>query len=107
MDNQHRKIAGYRELSQEEIGLMNAIKNQGAEMLRLQRQLHHRLTGTRELLLAASENPEHSAEYRQAAADELARFNGAEPLRWLAIGKTDIQTAVMALVRAVAQPADD
>ena len=29
MDNQHRKIAGYRELSESEINLMNAIKNVG------------------------------------------------------------------------------
>lgn len=29
MENQHRKITGYRELSQEEINTMNAIKNQG------------------------------------------------------------------------------
>lgn len=26
MDNQHRKIAGYRELSETEIGLMNEVK---------------------------------------------------------------------------------
>lgn len=30
MDNQHRKITGYRELSAEEIALMNRIKEQGA-----------------------------------------------------------------------------
>lgn len=29
MDNQHRKIKGYRELSKEEIALMNKIKEQG------------------------------------------------------------------------------
>lgn len=29
MENQHRKIAGYRELSQEEIDLMNEIKELG------------------------------------------------------------------------------
>lgn len=29
MDNQHRKISGYRELSQDEINLMNEIKAQG------------------------------------------------------------------------------
>lgn len=29
MDNQHRKIKGYRELSQEEIDLMNEIKTMG------------------------------------------------------------------------------
>lgn len=32
MDNQHRHIKGYRELSQEEIDLMNEIKAKGAEM---------------------------------------------------------------------------
>lgn len=32
MDNQHRQIKGYRELSQEEIDLMNEIKTKGAEM---------------------------------------------------------------------------
>jgi hypothetical protein len=32
MDNQHRQIKGYRELSQDEIDLMNAIKTKGAEL---------------------------------------------------------------------------
>lgn len=32
MDNQHRKISGYRELSQEEIDLMNQIKVKGSEL---------------------------------------------------------------------------
>ena len=32
MENQHRQIKGYRELSQEEIDLMNEIKAKGAEM---------------------------------------------------------------------------
>ncbi len=32
MDNQHRKIKGYRELNQTEIDLMNAIKEKGVEL---------------------------------------------------------------------------
>lgn len=32
MDNQHRKIKGYRELSQAEIDLMNEIKQKGVEL---------------------------------------------------------------------------
>jgi len=32
MDNQHRQIKGYRELSQTEIDLMNKIKSKGAEL---------------------------------------------------------------------------
>lgn len=32
MDNQHRKISGYRELTQDEIDLMNEIKAKGLEV---------------------------------------------------------------------------
>ena len=32
MENQHRKIKGYRELSEEEINLMNMIKKKGSEL---------------------------------------------------------------------------
>lgn len=32
MENQHRRIKGYRELSQEEIDLMNEIKTKGIEL---------------------------------------------------------------------------
>ena len=32
MDNQHRQIKGYRELSQVEIDLMNEIKDKGKEL---------------------------------------------------------------------------
>lgn len=32
MENQHRKIAGYRELSQQEIDAMNAIKAKAEEV---------------------------------------------------------------------------
>ena len=32
MENQHRQIKGYRELSQEEIDLMNRIKEKGKEI---------------------------------------------------------------------------
>jgi hypothetical protein len=65
MENQHRKITGYRELYQEEINLMNAIKQQGMPMI------------------AGIENVDG---------------------RWLDIGGTDLQTGLMALTRAIAQP---
>lgn len=32
MDNQHKKIKGYRDLTQEEINLMNEVKAKGAEL---------------------------------------------------------------------------
>ena len=36
--------------------------------------------------------------------DELARFRSADPIAWAGVGKVDIQTGIMALVRAVVQP---
>ena len=71
MDNQHRKIKGYRELSQVEIDLMNEIKQQGV-----------------------------------ALGELVAKLRATEGLdqRWLSIGATDLQTGLMALTRAVAQP---
>lgn len=71
MDNQHRQIKGYRELAQEEIDLMNEIKQQGVALGNLVNKLR--------------------------AADGLDQ-------RWLSIGATDLQTGLMALTRAVAQP---
>lgn len=94
MENQHRKISGYRELSQEEIDLMNRIKAKGAELLELQAEVVRHLDRQTGRFL---DNPcSTGAEYNA--------FMEAEPRRWASIGKTDIQTGIMALVRAVAQP---
>ena len=104
MENQHRKISGYRELSQAEVDLMNRIKAKGAEMLELQAELVDLL----KIHEAAKINAMDSARTSDCEAEEKAEFNrfhAAEPFRWASIGKTDIQTGVMAMVRAVAQPA--
>lgn len=71
MENQHQHIKGYRDLSAEEIGLMNEIKAKGEELGAL-----------------------------------VAKLRATEGLdqRWVSIGATDLQTGIMALVRAVAQP---
>lgn len=79
MENQHRKIKGYRELSQDEIDLMNEIKTKGAEL----GELVEKVTAVN------AGNP--------AARD-------SEAFRWAAIAKTDFQTGLMALTRAVAKP---
>ena len=98
MENQHRKIAGYRELSQTEIDLINRIKAKGGELLELQSEL------TQMLIQQGLDKAPEDADNTDCHA-EFERFHAAEPLRWAAIGKTDIQTGLMALVRAVAQPA--
>ena len=114
MENQHRKIAGYRELSPEEVDLMNRIKARGAELVALQAELIGRLDTDRETKRSAAIRSVAGKEFNgvqytehTGATDECIeyrRFMAAEPLRWASIAKTDIQTGVMALVRAVAQP---
>lgn len=96
MDNQHKLIKGYRDLSQAEVDLMNRIKIKGAELLALHAELVKYLAQSGREKADAVVNPECQA--------ELDRFLAAEPHRWASIGKTDIQTGIMALVRAVAQP---
>ena len=41
MDNQHRKIKGYRELSQEEIDIMNEVKAMGIKLGELVEKLEN------------------------------------------------------------------
>ena len=90
MDNQHRKIKGYRELSQAEIDLMNEIKAKGVELGELCAKLEERLS-------------EQSAVAVHDEAEEH-RIVGANPFRWLAIGRTHLQEGLMALTRSIAQP---
>lgn len=115
MDNQHRKITGYRELSREEVDLMNRIKAKGAELLHLQAELAgvlgtahvEKVNAARASLNGAEFNGVPYTEHTGGTEEchEYRRFAAAEPQRWAAIGKTDIQTGIMAMVRAVAQPA--
>lgn len=106
MKDQHTLIRGYRDLSNEEIDLMNRIKTKGAELLALQTELAGRLSTDAEVKAAASKASKRAPEDEGTPeCVELRRFHAAEPQRWAAIGKTDIQTAIMAMVRAVAQPA--
>jgi len=71
MENQHRQIKGYRELTQDEINLMNDIKLKGAELGDL--------------------------------VDKLQLYECTDK-HWVAIGRTDLQTGLMALTRSVAKP---
>ena len=105
MENQHQKIKGYRDLTQEEIDLMNRIKEKGSELLALQDELANRLNTDFEVKQVAARNSQlaHN-DFASPECQEFERFKAAQPQRWAAIGKTDIQTGIMALVRAVAQP---
>jgi hypothetical protein len=90
MDNQHKLIKGYRDLSQAEIDLMN----EGKELQAKFEDYHSRV---RAQIIASSSAPDLPKE-------EVERINRAEPLRWLSIGRTHFQEGMMATVRAIAQP---
>lgn len=96
MENQHRKISGYRELNQEEIDLMNKIKALGPaiEGVIIEVQTH---------IAQQRNNAAHGAGEDNGAVD-FERLESATPERFAALAKTDFQTALMYLTRAVAQP---
>ena len=81
MENQHRKISGYRELSQQEIDLMNKIKAKGNEL--------------GELVAELEELPALSFLDQQKHRSQCIRD-----------ARTDLRHGVMMAVRAVALPQD-
>lgn len=72
VDNQHQKIKGYRDLTEEEIALMNEAKELSVKVGEL--------------------------------VDKLNALEQSIDLRWVAIGKTNLQQGFMALIRSIAQP---
>ena len=98
MKDQHTKIKGYRDLSQAEIDLMNKIKAHAEQTEALVNEVGEHLHQQR----AKSIDPgTFDGDDSEA---ERQRLDRAEPGRWLAMGRTDLQTAFMKIVRAVAQP---
>lgn len=71
MQNQHEKITGYRDLTQDEIDLMNEGKALAVQV---------------------------------GAFVEKLQAHEHTDKRWVAIGRTNAQTAFMALIRSVAKP---
>ena len=107
MENQHRKIKGYRELTHDEIELMNQFKEKGKELLQLHERLSGLLATDAEVKLAAAVSSQLAPnDFGSDEWVEWERFKKAEPMRWAEIGRKDIQTGIMALVRAVAQPSE-
>ena len=81
MDNQHKHIAGYRDLTLDDVNLMNTIKAKEGEIAGLVRVVQGN-NG-----LASKAGPD---------ANEAARQ--------IAIARTEFEHAFMRLVRAVARP---
>lgn len=89
MENQHRKISGYRELNQAEIDLMNEIKALGPMIEAVLEKVKTHVDGQNSF---------------QLDPDVAVRLADATPHRFVALAKTEFQTGLMYLTRAVAQP---
>lgn len=97
MDNQHKKIKGYRDLSQEEIDLMNEIKEIGPQVQAVIEKVQKHISNQRYSCKCDAGQQVHDL-------DEWDRLESATPERFAAMAKTDFQTGLMYLTRAVAQP---
>ena len=92
MENQHKLIKGYRDLSQGEIDLMNEIKSAGVLLQstidKVQKHIDQQVD-------------QSYTEYNEA---EIERLEAADPYVWCAAAKADLQSGLMKLTRSVAQP---
>ena len=85
MDNQHKMIKGYRDLSQEEIDAMNLVKGR-------------------------AQNVSETVTYVERMVDKMPEdteaeiAEKAEAARWLNEGKMELQKGFMAVTRAIARP---
>ncbi len=86
MENQHRLIRGYRDLSQEEIDTMNKLKA-------LANTVGDACLDVRAIHLAMP----------HATVEERAERE--EAMRWLDSAEMQLQQGFMALIRSVARPA--
>ena len=92
MENQHRKITGYRDLDQAEIDLMNEVRQLGiAQEATLKKVEEH----------IFNQRSENAGIYQETVKQ---RMDNATPERFLALAKTEFQTGLMYATRAVAQP---
>jgi hypothetical protein len=87
MEDQHKKITGYRDLTETEIADMNEVKELGDRF---------------GVLIAKLRSRQHPVGNHPVASEQgqLPDYDQ----RWVSIGTTDIQTGCMALVRAIARP---
>ena len=88
MENQHKHIKGYRDLSKEEIDLMNKIKALAEEVGGLVKELEDKT----------------NEDYFSDDAEEVDEQNLVEAMKWVSDGKKDLQLGFMQLVRAIAKP---
>ena len=92
MDNQHKQIKGYRDLSQYEIDLMNRIK------------AHAEQTGELAIEVKNYITQQGVTALHEGSQDELDRLMVADPEGIHTEATMKLKTGFMLLVRSVAQP---
>ncbi|PRP68590.1 hypothetical protein BUE93_21350 [Chromobacterium amazonense] len=97
MENQHRQISGYRELNQIEIDLMNEIKAAGQALEQLCDKVRFHVTT--QYQIASNGHSEGISD-----TPEMDRLARAQPETWEGWGRSNFQSGLMYLTRAVAQP---
>ncbi|MGE1004209.1 DUF7681 family protein [Ralstonia pseudosolanacearum] len=95
MDNQHKLITGYRDLTEDEVALMNEVKAKASEVGTLVEKLRGRLPAFK-----IEGNPVQVGDQTLVAVSDEAY----ETDRWMTIGQDHLQQGFMALTRAVARP---
>jgi hypothetical protein len=105
MDNQHQKIKGYRDLSQDEIDMMNKVKNKGEELRALIAEVA--ATVVRPIQIMTDDaSTDGEGEHALVAGLELPSLEtGADsPTHWIRSADTSFRCGLMFLTRAIAQP---
>ena len=87
-----QKIKGYRDLSQEELDLINEIKQVGMQLSDLVNKVQMKII------------TDYNAASLRGDEQEIARLDSAEPTEWCDEAKRDLQVGLMKLTRSVAQP---
>ncbi len=97
------RMPRYRQLSASDEALINRVLEATEVLLQLHREVETHLRNEHEDRKRAATRifRQHNVNAEQ---DELDRFLAAEPMRWAAMAKTDIQRGCMALIRALEQP---
>lgn len=95
MDNQHQKIKGYRELNQDEIDLMNEIKEHGEVTKKLLQKVVDLRSEQQDSVLEAIPEPANS---------KLVLDQVEESIRCINVAAEALQTGQMWFVRAIALP---
>lgn len=99
MENQHRKISGYRELTQAEIDLMNEIKAKGEELRALVAKIEKVAIPTFEIESVSAEPTGEVVGLEVSVATEAD-----DPRFWLRFADSSFRSGIMYAVRAVAKP---